>query len=120
MKRLKIMIAVLLCAITVLSILITGCKEKKVEEPAIVPIDINTGRLIQHEGVKYYVPMEAGSHSDAPGEFRFECEGLRLIVSKKQIYVNGKKYGSVKEGDVVSFLNKGYVFVNGQLRKPVE
>ncbi len=90
------------------------------EEPTIVPVDIKTGRLIQHEGVKYYVPMEPGSHSDAPGELRYESEGLRLIVSDKKIFVNGKKFGSVKEGDVVSFLNKGYVFVNGQLRKPLE
>ncbi len=100
--------------------LLMGCKEQKVEEPKIVPIDIKTGRLIQHEGVKYYVPLEPGSHSDAPEEFRYECEGLRLIVIDKKIYVNGKKYGSVKEGDVVSFLNKGYVFINGELRKPIE
>lgn len=99
---------------------ILGCKEKPKTEEKIVPIDLSTGRCIQVEGVKYYVPLEPGSHTDAPGEFRFECEGLRLIVANKHIYVNGKKYGTVKEGDVVSFLNKGYVFVNGQLRKPEE
>lgn len=113
----KIIIIGLVCLAGIIAF---GCKEKKAEEPQITPIDIKTGRLIQHEGVKYYVPMEPGSHSDAPGEFRFECEGLRLIVHKKHIYVNGKKYGTVKEGDVVSFLNKGYVFVNGELRKPEE
>ncbi|MGC8744322.1 MAG: hypothetical protein ACP5T0_10635 [Verrucomicrobiia bacterium] len=116
----KMIILVTVCAVVMSSTFFSGCKEKKAEEPQIVPIDIKTGRLIQHEGVKYYVPMEPGSHTDAPGEFMFECEGLKLIVHNKQIYVNGKKYGTVKEGDAVSFLNKGYVFVNGQLRKPVE
>ncbi|MCX7871698.1 MAG: hypothetical protein N2487_00260 [Verrucomicrobiae bacterium] len=112
----KILIIILL----VIPIIWTGCQEKKKAEAPIIPIDIKNGRLIQHEGIKYYVPIEPGAHSDAPGEFKFECEGLKLIVSDKKIYVNGKKYGSVKEGDVVSFLNKGYVFVNGQLRQPEE
>jgi hypothetical protein len=115
MKIIKIL--VLACLSTAL---LLGCKKQKVEEPTIVPVDIKTGRLIQHEGVKFYVPLEPGSHSDAPGEFKYESEGLRLIVSDKNIYVNGKKYGSVKEGDVVSFLNKGSVFINGELRKPLE
>lgn len=100
--------------------LLIGCKEQKAEEQKIVPVDIKTGRLIEHEGVKYYVPLEPGSHSAGPKEFMFECEGLHLIVSDKNIYVNGRKYGKVKEGDAVSFLNKGYVFINGELRKPME
>jgi hypothetical protein len=39
-------------------------------------------------------------------------------VSNGRIHVNAKKYGVVKPGDTVSFLNKGHVFVNGQLRQP--
>jgi hypothetical protein len=97
-----------------------GCQKAeppKVEAPP-VPIDIKSGRLITAGGVKYYVPPERGSHTDGPGEFKFECENLRLIVSNGKVQVNGKSFGTVKSGDTVSFLNKGHVFVNGELRPP--
>lgn len=110
----------LLIILCVLPIALLGCKKDQKVEETIIPIDLKNGRLILHEGIKYYVPLEPGAHSDAPGEFRFECEGLRVFVTNKRIYVNGKKFGTIKEGDTVSFLNKGYVFVNGELRKPEE
>jgi hypothetical protein len=37
-----------------------------------------------------------------------------------QIFANGKTYGRIEPGDVVSMKSRGRVYVNGKLRQPIE
>ena len=37
-----------------------------------------------------------------------------------EIFSNGKSYGRLKDGDVISMKSRGRVYVNGKLRQPDE
>ena len=69
-------------------------------------------------GVVFEVPLQSSTATNGPEGIDYKSANLAASTDGKTLTVNGKSYGTLTSGDVVSFMQVGVVKVNDVPRKP--